>query len=98
MNRLARWLGSPAALLVAITAVGSGQLWRWSEDWWLWTDRAVYLGTLWLALILQSAQNRDTAAMQAKLDDIIRELPGTNRAVGLENKSIKDIEEVKRNA
>ena len=98
MNRVARWIGSPVALLLVVSATFSGHFWGWSEGWWLWTDRVVYLATLWLALVLQSAQNRDTAAMQAKLDDIIRELPGTNRAVGLENQSSKAIEEVKKHA
>lgn len=71
LRRLAHAAGSPAALAVSVAMLGSGFVFGWSESWWTWIDRAVYLATLWLAIIVQSAQNRDTAAMQRKLDELI---------------------------
>jgi low affinity Fe/Cu permease len=71
IRHMAIALGSPYALLTVVLAVASGVFFGFSESWWLWLDRATYIATLWIAIVVQGAQNRDTEAMQRKLDELI---------------------------
>jgi low affinity Fe/Cu permease len=87
--------GSPWVLPFSVAAFCSGVLFGWSDKWWLTVDRIVYLLSLWLLFLLQGAQNRDTKAIQVKLDEIIKSLPGSNRAVDIEHGTEHDIDELK---
>jgi low affinity Fe/Cu permease len=71
IRHMAIALGSPFALLVVLLAVASGAFFGFSDDWWLWIDRAIYIASLWIIIVVQGAQNRDTEAMQRKLDELI---------------------------
>jgi low affinity Fe/Cu permease len=72
IRRLAHLIGSPVALACTLVALGSGFAFGFSETWWLWLDRAVYILTLWIAIVVQGAQDRETAAIHRKLDELIR--------------------------
>jgi low affinity Fe/Cu permease len=72
IRRLAHLIGSPVALAVTLAALGSGFAFGFSDSWWTWLDRAVYILTLWIAIVVQGAQDRDTAAIHRKLDELIR--------------------------
>jgi low affinity Fe/Cu permease len=93
---LARIAGSRWSLVVTVAVFLTGPLFGWSGEWWIWIDRACYLVTLWIALGVQSSQNHDTKAMQVKLDEIIRLLPGSNRAVDIERLADRDIDALKK--
>lgn len=83
-RKAAQAAGSPT-LLLSFAAVASGQFFGWSERWWTEIDRAVFLVTMWLIFIVQNAQNRDTEAIQAKLDELIRAISSAdNRFRGIE--------------
>ena len=71
MRHLAHAVGSPLALSLSVVLLASGLFFGFSESWWTWLDRAVYLATLWIAIIVQATANRDTIAMQRKLDELI---------------------------
>ena len=71
LRHLAHIVGSPTTLVASVLIVFTGFFFDFSEEWWTWLDRCVYLVTLWAAFIVQAAQNRDTEAMQRKLDGII---------------------------
>jgi low affinity Fe/Cu permease len=86
LHRASHAVGSPGALLLLTAVLASGAVWGFSDEWWAWFDRIVYIGTFYAALIVQWAQNRDTEAMQAKLDELIRALDkADNRLRGIEN-------------
>ena len=52
-----------------------------------------------MTLIIQRGQNRDTAALQAKLDELILATEGArNELAGLDQESAGDIEEIKAQA
>lgn len=72
LRRIAHVVGSPITVLSSVAMLATGFWFSFSDAWWLWVDRAVYLATLLIALIVQAAQNRDTEAMQRKLDELIR--------------------------
>jgi low affinity Fe/Cu permease len=69
-------VGSPwmFAGMVAITAVWLvlGPVFRFSDTWQLTMNTAASQVTFLIAFLLQNTQNRDTRALQLKLDELIR--------------------------
>jgi low affinity Fe/Cu permease len=69
-------VGSPLALLAAIILTISWLVWgifaRWSSTWLLWPSAVASAVTFLIVFSLQYTQNRDTRAVQLKLDEILR--------------------------
>ena len=69
-------VGRPVAFLVAAAAVIvwalTGPLFGFSDTWQLVINTATTIVTFLMVFLIQSTQNRDAEAMQAKLDEIIR--------------------------
>lgn len=74
-STMAALAGQPLVfLLTLVLVVGwavSGPLFRWSDAWQLVINTTSSLVTLLMVFIIQNSQNRDNAAMQAKLDELI---------------------------
>ena len=51
-----------------------GPVLRFSSGWLLWPSAIASIVALLLVVVLQSTQNRDTRALQLKLDEVIRAL------------------------
>ena len=69
-------VGSPWAFVLAVAAtlvwVVLGALNSFTGGWVLWPATATSVGAFLLVLLLQYSQNRDTRAVQLKLDELIR--------------------------
>ena len=69
-------VGSPGAFsaTVAVTAVWLilGPVFKFSDTWQLSMNTIASQVTFLIALLLQNTQNRDTRALQLKLDELIR--------------------------
>lgn len=69
-------VGSPLALLGAIGLVAAwvacGALVGWGTSWLLWPSAIASVVTFLIVFGLQYTQNRDTRAIQLKLDEILR--------------------------
>src|SRR3954452_24998308 len=69
-------VGSPWAFLAAIVLIGLWLVWgvfaRWSATWLLWPSAVASAVTFLIVFSLQYTQNRDTRAIQLKLDEILR--------------------------
>ena len=69
-------VGSPRAFLVAIVLTLAWLVWgifaRWSTVWLLWPSAVASVVTFLIVFSLQYTQNRDTRAIQLKLDEILR--------------------------
>jgi low affinity Fe/Cu permease len=89
-------LGHPGSLVVlAVCAV----IWRRIEPDSFDLHAVATLVAVAMTLIIQRGQNRDTAALQAKLDELILATEGArNDLVGLEQESADDIEEIRPTA
>jgi len=60
-----------AALLFVIVWAISGPFFHWSDTWQLIANTATTIITFLMVFLLQHTQNRDTIAMQIKMDELI---------------------------
>jgi low affinity Fe/Cu permease len=69
-------LGSPPALLAAVLVVVvwalSGPVFGFSDTWQLVINTGTTIVTFLMVFVIQNAQNRDSKALHAKLDELIR--------------------------
>jgi low affinity Fe/Cu permease len=77
-SRSATMMGQPAAFVLSVLLVliwaGTGPLLNYSDTWQLIVNTATTVLTFLAVFLIQNSQNRDGAAMQAKLDEILRAL------------------------
>jgi low affinity Fe/Cu permease len=79
-TRFAKWTaritGKPQTFLIATAIVlvwaMSGPLFGFSDTWQLVINTGTTIVTFLMVFLIQSTQNRDTEAMQVKLDELIR--------------------------
>lgn len=89
-SKCARIMGQPAAFilstfLIVVWAV-SGPFLNYSDTWQLIVNTATTVLTFLAVFLIQNSQNRDGAAMQAKLDEILRALDNAREEfVGIEH-------------
>jgi low affinity Fe/Cu permease len=93
-GRPATFAGAVAVLVIwALT----GPLLGWSDTWQLIINTGTTIVTFLLVFLIQSSQNRDAAAMQLKLDDIICSLDkADNKMISLERATDREVEEARR--
>lgn len=93
---VARQAGKPTAfVLAALTVVvwaATGPHYRYSDTWQLVINTGTTIITFLMVFLIQSAQNRDSAAVQAKLNELIRSSNARNELMGLEDQSSEAIE------
>jgi low affinity Fe/Cu permease len=96
--QLARFIGRPAMLFLCMLLAASGIAAYASRNELLinGTNLAINILTLLFLPILQATQNRDGAALQAKLDELIKaNSAARNDFIGLENRDEAEIEEMR---
>ena len=84
------------ALLVVIVWAVSGPIFGYSDTWQLVINTGTTVITFLMVFLIQNAQNRDTQAIQLKLDELIRATEGAhNRLIALESQSEETLQQVK---
>jgi low affinity Fe/Cu permease len=97
MDRTAYVIGRPFALVLACLAIA------------LWAIGSIFIPGVWepfldalsvftflMVFVIQSTQNRDGAAIQVKLDELIRALePAKNKFMGIEKLTIEEVHELR---
>jgi low affinity Fe/Cu permease len=92
-------VGSPWALVLSVVSVlawlAIGPLVGFSDAWLVFPATATSIGAFLIVFLIQYTQNRDTAAMQLKLDELIRGLTDARtHLVGLEHLSDEEFAEI----
>lgn len=75
-NRISQMAGTPYAFLIALIAVimwaATGTFFSYSDTWQLVINTGTTIVTFLMVFLIQNTQNRDSKAMQLKLDELIR--------------------------
>ena len=78
--------------IVLIWAV-TGPIFRFNETWQLVINTGTTIITFLMVFLIQNTQNRDGAAVQAKLDELIRVSKAENDLIGIEHLTESEVEE-----
>jgi low affinity Fe/Cu permease len=88
------WAFAAAAAIVVIWAV-SGLFFGFSDTWQLVINTGTTIVTFLMVFLIQNAQMRDAAAIQVKLDELIRVGQGRNAFIGIEHLSDEELEQIR---
>ena len=93
-------VGQPWAFVIALVSIivwaVSGPVFGFSDTWQLIVNTSTTIVTFLMVFVIQNSQNRDAAAIQAKLDELIRAVDSArNRFIGIEHMTEQELEEIR---
>jgi low affinity Fe/Cu permease len=95
-NGTARMTGSPIAFLLCVASVviwaATGPMFKFSETWQLVINTGTTIITFLMVFLIQNTQNRDGAAIQTKLDELIRASDAENEFMGIEKLTDRELD------
>jgi low affinity Fe/Cu permease len=100
-GRIAAFAGQPIAFVMATALIViwglTGPVFHYSDTWQLVVNTATTIVTFLMVFLIQNSQNRDAAAMQAKLDELIRAIEaGRNQFIGIEHLTDQQIQKIRK--
>ena len=108
MDRLFTWFaswisfisGQPLAFVIAFGVILvwgiTGPMFGFSDTWQLVINTGTTIVTFLMVFLIQNSTNRDAAAIQAKLDELLRAVDKARGAfIGIEHMSEKQLEEIR---
>jgi len=99
--RIASWTGQPLAFILAVGVVliwgVTGPLFHYSDTWQLVINTGTTIVTFLMVFLIQNTQNRDAAAMHAKMDELIYAVKKADAAfIGIEHLTDKELAAILR--
>lgn len=84
-----------AALVIVVWAV-NGPVFDYSDTWQLVINTGTTIVTFLMVFLIQNSQNRDSAAIQVKLDELIRVSTAHNSFVGIEHLTGEELDDIRK--
>lgn len=85
-----------AALSIILIWATTGPLFHFNDTWQLVINTGTTIITFLMVFLIQNAQNRDSAAVQLKLDELIRAVEGAhNSLIDLEELEEEQLEKIR---
>jgi low affinity Fe/Cu permease len=99
-NGVSRLTGKPSTFAVCCASIliwaATGPLFQYSDTWQLIINTGTTIITFLMVFLIQNTQNREGAALQAKLDELIRATKDArNELVALERLPEEQVQEVR---
>jgi len=99
-TRITKATGSPYAVVIACLIIFvwliTGSLFHYSDTWQLVINTGTTIVTFVMVFIIQHSQNKDTTAIQLKLNELIAtNSRSSNRLVNIEDLSENELETLK---
>ncbi|HEY0354245.1 MAG TPA: low affinity iron permease family protein, partial [Enterovirga sp.] len=83
-------------VVVVVAWALSGPFFHFSDTWQLIINTGTTIVTFLMVFLIQNTQNRDGAAIQAKLDELIRASAAQNRYIGIEHLTEEELDELRQ--
>jgi low affinity Fe/Cu permease len=92
--------GQPLTFIIALAVIVvwavTGPLFNYSDTWQLIINTGTTIVTFLMVFLIQNSQNRDSASMQAKLDELLRAVvEAREEFIGIEHLTDKEIEDIR---
>lgn len=98
-NKVAHLAGLPltfaACCLVIVAWATTGPVFSFSDTWQLIINTGTTIITFLMVFLIQNTQNRDSGAIQTKLDELIRVSNAHNTFIGIEHLTESEVEEIR---
>ena len=104
-SRFAKWTahatGNPItftiAFLIILAWAVTGPIFNFSDTWQLVINTGTTIITFLMVFVIQNTQNRDSTAIQLKLDELIRAIEGAHNAfLDLEELEQMDLDRIRK--
>lgn len=84
-----------AGMTIVVWAV-TGPIFQYSDTWQLVINTGTTIVTFLMVFLIQNSQNRDSAAIQVKLDELIRVSTAHNSFVGIEHLTDEELDDIRK--
>jgi len=81
---------------IILVWAATGPLFGFSDPWQLVINTGTTIVTFLMVFLIQNTQNRDGAAIQTKLDELIRASAARNHFIGIEHLTEEEVEELRK--
>ena len=99
-KKTSTYTGRPATFIIAVLVIVvwacTGPLFDYSDTWQLVINTGTTIITFLMVFLIQNTQNRDTEALQIKLDELIRAMDSANNTLlDLEEMDDKELDRIR---